>query len=72
MWETLAANQPGRLGDPAVSKSSITDWTWVSFAVTTKEPTFFEPMEQRSGGEAGRRGVIAFKDSNWLRTTRRR
>ncbi|WP_406462946.1 oleate hydratase [Streptomyces sp. NBC_01622] len=43
LWETLAAEQPGRLGDPSVFKSLITDATWPSFTVTTKEPTFFEP-----------------------------
>ncbi|MFE9600138.1 oleate hydratase [Streptomyces hokutonensis] len=69
LWETLAAKRPGRLGNPAVFNSSITDSTWASFTVTTKDPTFFELMEKFSGSEAGKGGLITFKDSNWLLTT---
>lgn len=68
LWETLAAKRPGRLGDPSVFNSSITDSTWTSFTVTTKDPTFFELMEKFSGSEAGKGGLITFKDSNWLLT----
>lgn len=48
--------------------SSIPESTWASFTVTTKDPAFFELMEKFSGSEAGRRGLITFKDSNWLLT----
>lgn len=67
LWETLAAKRPG-LGDPAVFDSSVRDSTWESFTVTTKDPVFFELMEEFSGSEAGKGGLITFKDSNWLLT----
>ncbi|WP_327358751.1 oleate hydratase [Streptomyces sp. NBC_01304] len=67
LWETLAAKRPG-LGDPSVFNSSIEDSTWESFTVTTKDPTFFELMEKFSGSEAGKGGLITFKDSGWLLT----
>ena len=67
LWETLAAKRPG-LGDPKVFDSSIGDSTWESFTVTTKDPLFFTLMQEFSGSEAGKGGLITFKDSNWLLT----
>ncbi|WP_327429341.1 oleate hydratase [Streptomyces sp. NBC_01236] len=68
LWDTLAAKRPGSLGNPAVFHSSIQDSTWASFTVTTQDPTFFKLMEDFSGSEAGKGGLITFKDSNWLLT----
>ncbi|SEM18728.1 oleate hydratase [Streptacidiphilus jiangxiensis] len=68
LWESMAAQRPGELGDPKVFNSSIPDSTWESFTVTTKDPTFFELMEKFSGSEAGKGGLITFKDSSWLLT----
>ncbi|MFD9406400.1 oleate hydratase [Streptomyces sp. NPDC059989] len=67
LWETLAAKRPG-LGDPSVFDSSVEDSTWESFTVTTKDPTFFKLMQEFSGSEAGKGGLITFKDSRWLLT----
>ncbi|MDG4863348.1 oleate hydratase [Streptomyces sp. T-3] len=67
LWETLAAKREG-LGDPSVFSTSTDDSTWESFTVTTKDPTFFELMEKFSGSEAGKGGLITFKDSGWLIT----
>ncbi|MDV9171139.1 oleate hydratase [Streptomyces sp. W16] len=67
LWETLAAKRPG-LGNPKVFESSVTDSCWGSFTVTTKDPTFFKLMEDFSHSEAGKGGLITFKDSNWLLT----
>nr|WP_281202142.1 oleate hydratase [Nocardia jejuensis] len=67
LWRTLAAKRSG-LGNPEVFDSSIKDSTWASFTVTTKDPTFFAEMEKFSGSEAGKGGLITFKDSNWLMT----
>ncbi|WP_434595505.1 oleate hydratase [Streptomyces sp. A5-4] len=67
LWETLAAKRPG-LGDPKAFDSTVADSTWESFTVTTKDPVFFALMEKFSGSEAGKGGLITFKDSNWLLT----
>lgn len=67
LWETLAAKRPD-FGDPKVFDSSITDSTWGSFTVTTQDPAFFELMQDFSGSEAGKGGLITFKDSSWLLT----
>jgi len=67
LWETLAAKRPG-FGDPSVFDSSIPDSTWESFTVTTQDPTFFRLMQEFSGSEAGKGGLITFKDSSWLIT----
>jgi oleate hydratase len=67
LWRTLAAKRPG-LGNPAAFDSSIKDSTWESFTVTTKDPTFFRLMREFSGSEAGKGGLITFKDSSWLLT----
>ncbi|MDD9380875.1 oleate hydratase [Streptomyces sp. ZAF1911] len=67
LWQTLAAKRP-HLGDPSVFDSSLADSTWGSFTVTTQDPTFFKAMEEFSGSEAGKGGLITFKDSGWLLT----
>jgi oleate hydratase len=67
LWQTLAAKRPG-LGNPAAFDTSVKDSTWESFTVTTKDPVFFELMEKFSGSEAGKGGLITFKDSSWLLT----
>jgi oleate hydratase len=67
LWETLAAKHPG-LGNPKVFDSSTKDSTWESFTVTTEDPLFFELMEDFSRSEAGKGGLITFKESNWLLT----
>lgn len=69
LWETLAAKRPGAgLGDPKVFNSSTKDSTWESFTVTTKDPLFFKLMAEFSGSEAGKGGLITFKESSWLLT----
>jgi oleate hydratase len=67
LWHTLAAKRP-EFGDPSVFDSTIEDSTWGSFTVTTKDPAFFALMEEFSGSEAGKGGLITFKDSRWLLT----
>lgn len=67
LWETLAAKRHN-LGNPAAFDTSIADSTWGSFTVTTKDPTFFKLMESFSGSQAGKGGLITFKDSRWLLT----
>jgi oleate hydratase len=67
LWRALAAKRPG-LGNPQVFDTSVQDSFWESFTVTTQDPVFFKLMEEFSGSEAGKGGLITFKDSNWLLT----
>ena len=67
LWETLAAGRP-EFGSPAVFDNHVDESTWVSFTVTVNDPTFFSLMEAFSGSEAGKGGLITFKDSAWLLT----
>jgi oleate hydratase len=67
LWETLAAGRP-EFGNPATFDSHIDESLWESFTVTMHDPTFFQLMQEFSGSEAGKGGLITFKDSNWLLT----
>jgi oleate hydratase len=67
LWHALAARLPG-LGNPGAFDSSIQDSTWESFTVTANDPAFFDLMREFTGSEAGKGGLITFKDSRWLLT----
>jgi oleate hydratase len=67
LWHTLAAKRAG-LGNPGAFDSSVPESTWESFTVTTRDSTFFRSMQQFSGSEAGKGGLITLKDSSWLLT----
>ncbi|NGN64327.1 oleate hydratase [Streptomyces sp. A7024] len=67
LWHRLAAKR-GDVGNPAAFDAHLSESVWESFTVTTKDPTFFELMERFSGSEAGKGGLITFKDSSWLLT----
>jgi oleate hydratase len=67
LWETIAAGRP-QFGNPAAFDGHIEESSWESFTVTMHDPTFARLMQQFSGSEPGRGGLITFKDSNWLLT----
>jgi oleate hydratase len=67
LWEAIAAGRP-EFGNPATFDSHIDESLWESFTVTMHDPTFFQLMQQFSGSEAGKGGLVTFKDSNWLLT----
>jgi oleate hydratase len=67
LWETIAPGRPA-FGNPSVFSAHPDESTWESFTVTCTDPTFFKRMEEFSGSEAGKGGLITFKDSNWLVT----
>ena len=67
LWKALA-NGRKDFGDPSVFSSHIDESKWESFTVTTRDPTFFELIETFSGSEAGKGGLITFKDSAWFMT----
>jgi oleate hydratase len=67
LWETLAESRPA-FGKPSVFNTHIPESSWESFTVTMSDSLFFELMQEFSGSEAGKGGLITFKDSNWLLT----
>lgn len=67
LWETIAQGRPA-FGNPSVFSEHRDESTWESFTVTCTDPIFFKRMEEFSGSEAGKGGLITFKDSNWLLT----
>jgi oleate hydratase len=67
LWETIAAGRP-EFGNPAAFDSHVDESSWESFTVTMHDPTFVRLMQQFSGSEPGKGGLITFKDSNWLLT----
>ena len=67
LWEKIAAGRP-EFGNPGVFNEHIEESSWESFTVTMKDPLFLELMQRFSGSEAGKGGLITFKDSSWLLT----
>ena len=67
LWESIARGRP-EFGNPAVFDSHVDESAWESFTVTMDDPAFFDLMQKFSGSEAGRGGLITFKDSQWLLT----
>jgi oleate hydratase len=67
LWHSLAEGRP-QFGNPAAFDGHIEESIWESFTVTTDGPAFFELMRTFSGSEAGKGGLITFKESSWLIT----
>jgi myosin-crossreactive antigen len=67
LWQKLAAKTID-FGNPAPFCSDISKTKWESFTVTANNPVFFNLLEEFSGSEAGKGGLITIKDSNWLLT----
>ena len=67
LWETIAAGRP-EFGDPSTFANHIDESSWESFTVTMHDLTFLRLMQQFSGSEPGKGGLITFKESNWLLT----
>jgi len=67
LWETLADGRKD-FGNPRVFCGHIDESKWESFTVTTRDPIFFDLIEKFSGSEAGKGGLITFKDSAWFMT----
>ena len=67
LWESIAVVRP-EFGNPKVFNSHVAESSWESFTVTVSDPEFFRLMKTFSGSDAGRGGLITFKDSAWLLT----
>jgi oleate hydratase len=70
LWRRLAEKRP-QFGDPSPIADHIEDSHWVSFTVTDHGPRYAELMEAFTGREAGRGGLVTFRDSNWFITVTR-
>jgi oleate hydratase len=69
LWQKLARQRRG-LGRPEVffGPQNVRNAKWVTFTVTTEDPTFFDLMRELSGVEPGTGGLISLSDSSWLTT----
>jgi oleate hydratase len=67
LWRSLARGR-NEFGSPEVFADNVDHSTWISFTVTCHDPLFANLIEKFSGQEAGRGGLISFKQSNWLIT----
>ena len=67
LWKSLAGDRK-EFGRPEVFTGDVNHSTWISFTVTCQDQLFSNLMEKFSGREAGRGGLISFKQSNWLIT----
>ena len=65
LWENIVKKQPD-LGNPSVFADHIDETKWVTFAVTSKDPTFFRLYEQFTGNKPGEGHLVTFIDSNWF------
>lgn len=67
LWQKMASKNP-EYGNPAAFCTAIDATKWESFTVTAKDSTFFDLLEEFSGSEAGKGGLVTIKDSHWLIT----
>ena len=67
LWKSLAPDR-NEFGRPEAFTDHIDHSRWVSFTITCSDAVFASLMEDFSGREAGRGGLITFKRSNWLLT----
>lgn len=67
LWQKLSAQKP-RLGKPAVFSDHPEHSTWISFTGHTKSTYLMKYLEDMTHREAGRGGLVTFRDSNWLMT----
>jgi oleate hydratase len=69
LWKRLARGRR-EFGNPDAffGETHLSDTAWITFTVTTTDPTFFELVTKFTGSEPGRGGHMTFKDSNWVIT----
>ncbi|MFD5944994.1 oleate hydratase [Streptomyces collinus] len=67
LWYRLARGRDD-FGNPAVFDKHVKESRWESFTVTAKDPVFLEALEEFSGRDTGKGGLMTFTASNWLLT----
>ena len=70
LWRRLAKKRT-QFGNPSAIADHIEDSLWVSFTVTDRGSPFARLIEAFTGREAGRGGLVTFRDSNWFITITR-
>ncbi|WP_405876926.1 oleate hydratase [Streptomyces sp. NBC_01136] len=65
LWHRLARGRED-FGNPDVFDKHVEESRWESFTVTSKDPAFLDALEDFSGRETGKGGLMTFTDSNWL------
>jgi oleate hydratase len=64
LWKNIAKKKPG-LGNPSNFADHIDQSKWITFNVTTKDPTFMNLYEKFTGNKPGQADMVTFRDSNW-------
>jgi oleate hydratase len=65
LWEKLAARDP-KFGNPAAFVSNVGKTNFISFFPTvTRDRTFFDYIEKKTGDRAGTGGGMSIIDSSW-------
>lgn len=69
LWQRLAKGRP-KFGRPETffGQEHIKDAKWMTFTVSTRDPTFFQLYTALTASEPGRGGLLTLKDSPWLVT----
>jgi oleate hydratase len=69
LWRRLAQGRPN-FGHPEVffGEEHVPDTKWMTFTVTTRDPTFFRLYTDLTTSEPGRGGLLTLKDSPWFVT----
>jgi oleate hydratase len=65
LWEKLAEKRPS-LGNPWNFTSHVDKTKWVVFTVTSRDSTFFDLFEKKTGNKPGLSDLVTLKDSGWL------
>ncbi|MFH9584945.1 oleate hydratase [Streptomyces luteogriseus] len=67
LWNRLARGRDD-FGNPAAFDKHMKESRGESFTVTTEDPVFLKALEEFSGRESGKGGLMTFTGSNWLLT----
>lgn len=67
LWESMARGR-SQFGNPAAFNGHVDESAWESFTVTCSDPLFIRLVEDLSGREAGRGGLMTLTASNWMVT----
>lgn len=69
LWRRLAHGRRN-FGRPEVffGAEHVADTKWMTFTVTTRDPTFFRLYTELTTSEPGRGGLLTLKDSPWVVT----